>query len=358
MHRIKHPTFNTIKFWLQSLLLAHILYGPPILAMETTDNYKLPRPAISAEFPYTSQFSSVFDSSMHYVETGEGDPILFLHGNPTSSYLWRNILPFSAPYGRSIAVDLIGMGQSGKPDIDYTFDDHYTYLDEFIHHLELKNITLVVHDWGAALGFNYARHHPNNVKAIAFMEGALPPGLPASSLMALSEPQREFFSKLRDPVTGPELVIQQNFFIEQALPNAINRPLTEAEMTVYRAPYLDEASRLPILVWPNQIPIGGKPENTTRALTKIRRFMTNTSLPMLLLYASPGAIVREKQVAWYTKNIKNIETNFVGQGFHFIQEDQPKAIGQALADWLRRLAKDDNKTKHHHEYYHHSHHDD
>jgi len=129
-------------------------------------------------------------------------------------------------------------------------------------------------------------------------------------------------------------------------------------MTAYRAPYLDEASRFPILVWPNQIPIGGEPASTTRTLTKIRRFMTKTQLPMLLLYASPGAIVTEKEVEWYTKNIKNIETHFVGQGFHFIQEDQPKAIGHALADWLRRLDNDDNKTKNNHGYRRHHGHDD
>jgi len=222
MHHIKHITFKTITLLLLSLFVVQFLYSSQTIAMEAEDSYKLPRPTISAEFPYESQFANVLDSNMHYVETGEGDPIIFLHGNPTSSYLWRNILPFSARYGRSIAVDLIGMGQSDKPDINYTFDDHYAYLKTFINHLGLNNITLVVHDWGAALGFNYARQHPNKVKAIAFMEGALPPGLPASSLMALSEPQREFFSLLRDPVTGPELVIKQNFFIEQALPNAIN----------------------------------------------------------------------------------------------------------------------------------------
>jgi len=354
MPPIKHTISKTMTRWLKSLVIIHILYSPPSLAMEAEDNYKLPRPAISAEFPYESQFASVFGSNMHYVETGEGEPIIFLHGNPTSSYLWRNILPFSARYGRSIAVDLIGMGQSDKPDIDYTFDDHYAYLETFINSLELNNITLVVHDWGAALGFNYARYYPNKVKAIAFMEGALPPVFPASSLMALSKPLREFFTMVRDPVLAPELIIKQNFFIEQALPGFINRPLTEAEMTAYRAPYLDEASRLPILVWPNEVPIAGEPENVTRTLTKVRQFMTRTRLPMLLLYASPGAIVTEKEVKWYTQNIKNIETHFVGQGFHFIQEDQPKAIGHALADWLRRL----DKTKHHHGYRRHHGHDD
>jgi len=203
-----------------------------------------------------------------------------------------------------------------------------------------------------ALGFNYARHYPHKVKAIAFMEGILPPVFPASSLMALSESLREFFTVTRDPILGPVLIIKQNFFIEQALPSLINRPLTEAEMTVYRAPYLDEASRLPLLLWPNEVPIGGEPANVTRTFTKIHRFMTKTQLPILRLYASPGTIVTEKEVEWYTQNIKNIETHFVGQGLHLLQEDQPKAIGHALADWLRRLDKNNNKTKHHHGYRH------
>ena len=309
------------------------------IAMEGTDGYKLPRPVVSSDFPYASQFVSVWDSNMHYVEVGEGDPILFLHGNPTSSYLWRNVLPFIEPYGRSIAVDLIGMGKSDKPDINYTFFDHYRYIEGFIDALELKNITLVVHDWGGAIGFNYARLNPGNVKSIAFMESVLPPVFPADSMDELPEPLSDLFTLLRDPVIGPGLIIEQNFFVEEVLPGSINRPMTDAEMSVYRAPYPDEASRFPIWVWPNEVPIENEPESTTRALSKIKRFMTDTRLPMLLLYASPGGIVSEDVVSWYKVNIKNIETQFVGQAFHYLQEDQPEAIGRAIADWLRRLER-------------------
>lgn len=329
----------SLKFISNFILMFGVLYLPTASAMEGTDGYKLPRPAISSDFPYESQFVSVLGSNMHYVEVGEGDPILFLHGNPTSSYLWRNILPFTEPFGQSIAVDLIGMGQSDKPDIDYTFSDHYRYIESFIDALELRNITLVVHDWGAAIGFNYARTNPGKVKAIAFMESMLPPIFPVDNIDEMPTTLREFFTTLRDPVMGPELIINQNYFIEEILPSSINRPLTDAEMSVYRAPYPDESSRLPIWVWPNQVPIENEPESTTRVLSKIERFMTSTRLPMLMLYASPGAIVSEAEVSWYTANVKNIETQFIGQSFHYVQEDQPEAIGRAIADWLRRLEK-------------------
>ncbi len=300
-------------------------------------SYKLPRPSISAEFPFESQFQEVLGAKMHYVEVGSGKPIIFIHGNPTSSYLWRNILPMVQPYGRAIAIDLIGMGLSDKPDISYTFAAHYQYVEQFINNLDEEEITLVVHDWGAALGFNYARNHPGKVKAIAFMEPALPPQFPAASLAALPEPLRIFFTAMRDPIIGYESIIKQNSFIEQALPGFINRSLSEAEMAYYRSPYIEEASRLPLWVWPQEVPIGGDPSDVTETFHQLRQFMIETETPMLLLYALPGAIVTPDVLAWYGENIEHLETNYVGQGFHFIQEDQPRAIGRALADWLRRL---------------------
>ncbi len=187
---------------------------------------------ISPDFPFRSRYVEVLGSKLHYVEEGEGDPILFLHGNPTSAYLWRNVMPHLAGQGRVIALDLIGMGKSAKPDLDYTFQDHARYVEGFIGALELKNITLVIHDWGSALGFDYASRHPDNVIGIAFMEAMLPPALPRNFLPK----EGSFFYNLRHPEIGPKLVLEENFFVEKALPGAVWRGLTEAEMAITGPP--------------------------------------------------------------------------------------------------------------------------
>jgi len=299
--------------------------------------YKLPPVKIPTAFAYQSRYIKVNDSRMHYVDEGKGDPVIFIHGNPTSSYLWRNIIPYVTEQHRAIAIDLIGMGQSAKPDINYTFSEHFQYVESFIKQLGLRNVILVVHDWGAAIGFEYARRHLENVKAIAFMEGVLPPTFPQSSYEAMGEDMGELFKMLRDPVKGKHMVIDNNGFVEQLLPAFTNRTLGEAEMAVYRAPYKEKASRKPTLVWPLEIPIGGQPADTTSTMSSIEQFMTHTELPILMLYASPGAVLPPSVVPWYKKKIKNLETVYIGQGLHFIQEDQPDSIGRALNDWMRRL---------------------
>ena len=300
-------------------------------------SYKLPPVKISTTFPYQSKYIKVNGSRMHYVDEGKGDPVIFIHGNPTSSYLWRNIIPYVTDQHRAIAIDLIGMGQSAKPDINYTFSEHFQYVESFIKQLGLRNVTLVVHDWGAAIGFEYARRHPENVKAIAFMEGVLPPAFPQSSYEAMGEDMGGLFKMLRDPIKGKHMVIDNNGFVEKLLPAFTNRTLGENEMEVYRAPYKQKASRKPTLVWPLEIPIGEQPANTTSTMESIEQFMAHTKLPILMLYASPGAVLPPSAVPWYKKKIKNLETAYIGQGLHFIQEDQPESIGRALNDWMRRL---------------------
>ena len=304
----------------------------PISAQES----RVPPVTISGDFPFESNFVNVLGSSMHYIDEGAGDPILFLHGNPTSSYLWRNVIPFVIPRGRVIALDNIGFGKSGKPDIGYTFDDHVKYLEEFISALDLHNITLVIHDWGS-IGFEYARRNPGNIKALAFMEALVPPASPLPSFDVMPPQIREVFQALRDPTQGPEMVIRQNFFIEQMLPGSIVRTLSELEMDAYREPFLDPESRKPILVWPNEVPIGGVPERTTKAITEYGKWLNETELPKLLIYVSPGLIIPPQVAEILTQTMKNIETVYVGQGIHFIQEDHPEAIGRAIADWYRRL---------------------
>ncbi len=291
--------------------------------------------AISAEFPFESKFVSVLDSRMHYVDEGEGDPILFLHGNPTSSYLWRNVMPHLRQQGRIIAVDLIGMGKSDKPDIDYTYDDHIRYVEGFFDALNLRNVTLVIHDWGSALGFDYASRHESNVAGIAFMEAIIPPFAPIASYEAMGQ-MGEMFQAWRTPGTGEQMILEQNQFVEQILPGAVARGLTDEEMVHYRAPYPDAASRKPTLVWPREVPIGGEPNRNVELVRRYATWMTATEMPMIHLWARPGALNPEPVAQWLVHNVKDLESVFVGQGIHFIQEDQPEIIGRAIADWRRR----------------------
>ncbi|WP_246079459.1 haloalkane dehalogenase [Parasedimentitalea maritima] len=308
--------------------------GTAALAEETTP-YGL---AISSEFPFTKKSVTVDGSEMAYVDEGEGLPVLFLHGNPTSSYLWRNVIPYVTEGYRAIAPDLIGMGDSAKPDIGYTFDEHAKYLDGFIKALDLKDIILVIHDWGSALGMRYARLNSDNVTAMAFMEAIVPPGLPAPSYEAMGPLAGELFKTLRTPGVGEEMVLKGNFFVEKVLAEmGVVRGLSEAEMEVYRAPYATEQSRLPTLQWPREIPIAGKPEAATDAVTQNGAWLMSSEIPKLLFYAEPGALMPQPVVDYLTAHLTNLETRFVGPGTHFLQEDHPHLIGRGLADWLRRI---------------------
>nr|6Y9G_A Chain A, Ancestral haloalkane dehalogenase AncHLD5 [synthetic construct]6Y9G_B Chain B, Ancestral haloalkane dehalogenase AncHLD5 [synthetic construct] len=300
---------------------------------------------ISAEFPFERRHVEVLGSTMHYVETGEGPPVLFLHGNPTSSYLWRNIIPHVADHGRCIAPDLIGMGQSGKPDIDYRFADHVRYLDAFIDALGLDDVTLVVHDWGSALGFHWARRHPDRVKGIAFMEAIV---RPMPSWDDFPPQARELFQALRTPGVGEKMILEQNMFIEKILPGSVLRPLSEEEMDAYRAPFPTPESRKPVLQWPRELPIDGEPADVVAIVEAYAEWLATSDVPKLLFYAEPGALISPEQVEWCRENLPNLEVVHVGPGLHFLQEDQPDAIGQAIADWLQRLASRSSHHHHHH----------
>jgi len=289
---------------------------------------------ISAEFPFESKFVEVHGSKLHYVDEGAGDPILFLHGNPTSSYLWRNIIPYVSSKGRAIALDLIGMGRSDKPDLDYRFFDHVKYVEGFIEKLGLENITLVIHDWGSALGFHYARRHEANVKGIAFMEAIL---RAVSTWRELPPDFRRMFKLLRTPVVGWIMVGWMNMFVEKMLPGTIVRKLTEEEMNHYRAPFKTLASRKPLWRWPNEVPIAGQPPAVVEAVKACNKWLQETELPKLLFYASPGAIVRAPVVEWCKQNLKNLKTVDLGHGIHFLQEDHPHRIGAELAAWYDGL---------------------
>lgn len=290
--------------------------------------------SISAEFPFDSRFVTVHGSSMHYVESGVGDPIVFLHGNPTSSYLWRNVIPHLSPLGRCVAPDLIGMGRSGKPEIEYRFFDHVRYVEGFLETLGLRDITLVIHDWGSALGFDYAMRHPKNIKAIAFLEAIV---LPLPDLQAFPDGAREMFRAFRSPDQGRKLIIDQNIFIERVLPNAILRKLSEEEMNRYREPFLEPKSREPLWRWPNEIPIGGEPADVEAVVTEYNLKLQQSEIPKLLLYATPGAVLTAPLVEWCRRSLKNLTAVNVGAGVHYLQEDHPHEIGHAIASWYRDL---------------------
>ncbi len=297
--------------------------------------YGLP---ISADFPFEKKRIAIKGSEMAYVDEGSGPTLLFLHGNPTSSYLWRNIIPYALEAGyRAVAPDLIGMGDSGKPDIAYSFGDHSAYLEAFIEELELEGFIPVVHDWGSALGMQHARFNPENVRGLVFMEAIIPPSLPVPSLEAMGEPMTSLFRNLRTEGIGEKMVLEDNFFVEQILPNmGVARGLSAAEMAHYRAPYPTPESRRPTLQWPREIPIAGEPKAVHDAVLANGEWLLQSPIPKLFFYAEPGALNPPAVAAWIAANIPNVETRFLGPGVHFLQEDHPALIGSGLADWLRR----------------------
>lgn len=272
---------------------------------------------------------------MHYIDEGEGDPILFLHGHPTSSYLWRNVLPYMTGLGRCIALDFIGMGKSDKPDIDYTWFDQSKYLEGFIEEMGLENFTLVVHDWGTALGFYYAMRNESNVKSIAFMEAVMKPWESWNDFHPLL---RETYQGFRTPEVGWDMLVNKNTLIEWALPNGIIRTLTDEEMNTYRRPFLDPVDRKVVWAWPQQLPIEGAPPKVVAAHNAFMNWLPTSKLPMLLIYATPGGVIMEEEIKWCEESLQNIKTVEAGSGRHFIQEDCPHGIGEELAKWYKDLS--------------------
>jgi haloalkane dehalogenase len=292
---------------------------------------------IATDFPFEKKRMAVLGSEMAYVDAGSGPPVVFLHGNPTSSYLWRNVIPHVTQAGfRAIAPDLIGMGDSGKPDIDYSFADHMDYLGALLARLDLSDVTLVVHDWGSGLGMKWARQTPERVARLAYMEAITPPFWPVADWADMPPPLAEFFQLMRSE-QGAQMIYDQNFFVEGVLPQmGVMRPLQEAEMAAYRAPFATRASRKPTLAWPRQVPIAGTPADVVQDITLNGAWLTQSAIPKLLFYTEPGVIMPAPVVAWHIGNVPNLETRALGAGLHFVQEEHPHLIGQGLVDWLRR----------------------
>ncbi|WP_442810249.1 haloalkane dehalogenase [Streptomyces sp. W16] len=286
-----------------------------------------------------SQVTRVLDSTMTHQESGTGVPIVFLHGNPTSSHLWRNVLP-GVTSGRLLAPDLIGMGASGKPDIDYSFADHARYLDAWFDALGLRDVVLVGHDWGGALAFDRAARHPDRVRGIAFTETIVKP----MSWAEFPEGGRELFRAIKTDGVGENMILDRNAFIEQALPAASATPLAPADLAVYREPYPTRESRRPLLRWARSMPLGGEPADVVARIEAYDRWLTSSpDVPKLLLTFTPGAgtMMYEDIIAWCAKNMAALEIEHSDAvAGHHTPEDQPELIAAAISAWVERLGLD------------------
>lgn len=282
---------------------------------------------------HTKHSIDVLGQRMTYVEMGEGDPIIFQHGNPTSSYLWRNIMPHVKDKGRCIALDLIGMGDSEKLDDSgpdrYTFAEHSRYFDAALEALGVTDkVTLVIHDWGSALGFHWANRHRDRVKGICYMEAIVRP----ISWDDFPEASRGVFQGFRSDA-GEQMILDSNVFVEKVLPGSILRDLSEAEMAVYRRPFLEAGEdRRPTLTWPRQIPIDGEPADVVAVAEDYAAWLSTSDIPKLFVNAEPGALITGR-IRDFCRTWPN-QTEVTVAGSHFIQEDSPEEIGLALRSWL------------------------
>jgi haloalkane dehalogenase len=290
---------------------------------------------ISTAFPYQKQRRRIFGSEMAYVEVGEGDPIVLLHGNPTSSYLWRNVVPHLQSRGRCIAPDLIGMGDSDKlPESgpgSYRFALHRRYLDALLEALDVhERVTLVIHDWGSALGFDWANRHREAVKGIAYMEAIVrPQGWDHWDKANM----RPFLQALRSEA-GEAMVLRDNFFIEQILPKAVLRILSAEEMAEYRRPFAEPGEgRRPTLTWVREIPIEGEPADVATIVSAYADWLATSSVPKLFVKAEPGLLLAGGANLDFVRGWP-AQAEVTVAGVHFVQEDSPDEIGRAIAEWM------------------------
>jgi haloalkane dehalogenase len=286
---------------------------------------------------WTKKTEKVDGYEMAYVEMGHGDPIVFLHGNPTSSYLWRNIAPHVTEHGRCIVPDLIGMGDSAKLSDSgpgsYRFVEHRRFLDNLLEQIGVTDrVVFVLHDWGSALGFDWSRRHPDSVRGLAYMESIVAP-------MSFEEFQnfqaRKIFAAMRSP-DGEAMVLDNNVFVETILPRSIQRALSLAEMNEYRRPFLQPGEhRRPTLAWPRELPLDGQPADVSQIVAEYSKWLSSSQIPKLFINAEPGAILggRMRQLCRTWPNQEEVTVD----GIHFIQEDSAEAIARVLQEWLALL---------------------
>ena len=278
---------------------------------------------------------TVLDSTMAYREAGDSNaPVaIFLHGNPTSSYIWRNILPHVAPVAHCIAPDLIGFGQSGKPAIEYRFSDHVRYLDAFLEQTGITSAFVIAQDWGSGLAFHLAARRPSFIRGLAFMEFIRP----MPTWQDFHPDQVETFQRFRTPGIGEKMILEDNVFVEGVLPAATVRKLTDEEMSVYKAPFPTPESRRPTWRFPNELPIEGKPADVYSAMEKAHLALAESTYPKLLFAGNPGALISPAFADSFAKSLKNCRLVQLSSGLHYLQEDHPDVIGANIKEWLIEL---------------------
>lgn len=289
---------------------------------------------ISGKFSYPAKYAEVYGSKMHYVEAGDGDPILLLHGIPTSNYLWRNIIPHLSPLGRCIAPDLIGLGRSDKPKIEYTVFDHIKYIDKFIETLQLENILLVMHGWGSVIGFDYAMRHQHNCRGLAFYEAFLR-SLDMDNEIAL--PFQEQLFELQSEESTQDLVMNGIAYVDRIIPQNVMRQLTDEEMKNYREPFAKEGSEKPILQYLKDLSTCDGKSKIDKLIADYTLKLTKSKLPKLMLYSVPGFITTIATVMWAKEHLPNLEIVDIGEELHLAQESNPTLIGETISVWIQAL---------------------
>lgn len=268
---------------------------------------------------------------MHYIEEGKGDPIIFLHGMPTSSYVWRNIIPYLSTLGRCIAIDLIGMGKSDKPNIEYTIEDHIRYIEKFIETLKLKNITFVLHEWGSIIGFDYAMRHEKNCKGLVFYEAYLRP----FNNEDISLPFEEHIHSFEESESVYDITQDGTQFVDKALLQGMIRPLNKEEKSRYFEPFLEEGSGKPLSQYIKEIPYGKNKEKTIKLIENYSKKLQASRLPKLMLYSIPGFITTMATIMWAKDHLPNLEITEIGEALHYAQETDPSLMGEAISIWLQ-----------------------
>lgn len=315
----------------QSLLLLLFLTLASVRAQTSSNTMS---DSISPDFPFSSHYRTVRGSKIHYLDEGPADAkhtFVLLHGNPTSNYIWRNIVPHLVPNGRVIAPDLIGMGKSDKPAIEYTFQDHIDYIDDFLEGISVdSNIILVIQDWGSGIGFHYAHRFPERVAGIVFFE-AIVRTIEWSDANFI---ERYLFKRMRSE-KGEKMIVKNNFFIKRFMPLMTRRSLTKEEKAAYAAPYLNEEDRRAVRVWPTQIAISGEPEASHRTILAYEQWLPTTTMPKLMFHAKPGMIIKPKEAKKIKAKWQNLTAIDLGKGKHYLQETYPHKIGAGIAHWYQ-----------------------
>lgn len=288
---------------------------------------------ISSAFPYKSQYVEVFGTNIHYIEEGSGDPILFIHDMPVSSYVWRNVIPHLSSLGRCIAPDLVGMGKSGKPDIEYNVTDHITYIEKFIETLNLKRVTLVLHGWGSVIGLHYAMRHEKNCKGLVLYEAFLRPFNDED----LSLPFQEQVYTLTQQENIYDLIVNGPYYVDKILPQEMLRSLTDIELKHYREPFLKQGSGKVLSQYLKELPKENHASKADKLIADYAKKLQLSKLPKLLLYSVPGFVTTMDTVVWAKATLPNLEMVDVGEELHYAQESNPELMGETVSVWLQGI---------------------